>query len=107
MENVSLKDVVQNDTFEDLLRHILLQRLKIAELRWGEVKSINSIAVSDELVHSTYLRIRERFKVTSGLVSNPRIEDRIKAIKEMCTLFPPHYKVSVTGDLFFPFEIKE
>ena len=97
MEHVSLKDVVQNDAFEDLLRHILQQRLKIADLRWGKVKTADSFVVTDDLVQSTYHRICERFGVSSVPVSNPRIEVRIKLIKEMCTLFPSHYNVSVVN----------
>jgi hypothetical protein len=98
MAKIEVKDIVRSDMFEGLLRHILEQRMKISKLRWG-LQDISSVEVTDQLVHSIYQRICERFGVKEIDVSehtdNPKILGRIAVLRELCTISPPHVIVSV------------
>lgn len=92
MAKIEVKDIVRSDMFKGLLRHILEQRMKISKLRW-DLQDISSVEVTEQLVHSTYQRICERFGVqevdTSEHTDNHKVIGRIAVLRELCTIFPP------------------
>lgn len=90
MDMLTAKDIIENVSFVDLLRHLLHQRLIISELRaHGRSAGQNCIRVNNEVLSDTYHRLCSRFKARPYAVergSNLPVEQRIKQIYGLSTV---------------------